>query len=136
MNHPKTSFLADCQTLGQTVGEPFISTDPAHRQPGQAYWLQATRMTPLPSVLGVLGALAAFALLLAFSNVVSDSVQRSAQHRSALALQAAPAWRCDTAEQQQLLRCVNGTDNRIGRPDTPRLRVSAEQPASLALAPR
>jgi len=136
MTPPSARFLADCHTLGQTVGEPFNTTDPAHRQPDQPLWLQAARMTPWPGVMGVLGALAAFALLLAFSNVVSDGVQQGAQRRSAMALQAAPAWRCDTAEQRLLLRCVAGSDNRIGRADPPPVRVSADKPARLALASR
>ncbi len=136
MNRQSDRFLADCHTFGQTIGEPFNTSDTAHRQPGEPLWLQATRMTPWPGVMGVLGALAAFALLMAFSNVVSDGVQQGALRRGALAAQAAPAWRCDTAEQQLLLRCVAGSDNRIGRPDAPPVRVSADKAANLALASR
>ena len=136
MNRHSDRFLADCHTFGQTVGEPFNTTDPAHRQPGQPLWLQATRMTPWPGMMGVLGALAAFALLLAFSNVVSDGVQQGALRRGALASQAAPAWRCDTAEQQLLLRCAANSDIRIDRPTAPPVRVSTDQAARLALAAR
>lgn len=136
MNRPSSRFLADCHTFGQTVGEPFSTTDPAHCQPGQPLWLQAFRLTPWPGVMGVLGALAAFALLLAFSQVVSDGVQQSALRRSTLASQAAPAWHCDTAEQQLLLRCVAGNDNRIGNPDAPQVRVSVDKPARLAFTSR
>lgn len=136
MNRLSSRFLNDCHTFGQTVGEPFSTTDPAHRPPGQPLWLQATCVTPWPSVMGMLGALAAFALLLAFSQVVSDGMQQSALRRGTLAMQAAPAWRCDTAEQQLLLRCVTGTDKRIGSPDAPRVRVSVEQPTRVALTSR
>ena len=137
MNRPSERFLADCHTFGQTVGEPFGTTDPAHRQPGQPLWLQAARITPWPGVMGVLGALAAFALLLAFSNVVSDGVRQGALRRGAMmASQAVPTWRCDTAEQRLQLRCVAGSDNRIGRPDAPQVRVSVESPPSLTLSSR
>lgn len=136
MNRPSDRFLADCHTFGQTVGDPFGTTDPAHHQPGQPLWLQAARITPWPGVMGVLGALAAFALLLAFSNVVSDGVRQGALRRGAmLATQTTPAWRCDTAEQRLQLRCVAGKDNRVGRPDTPQVRVSVESPSSLTPSP-
>ena len=136
MNRPSDRFLADCHTFGQTVGDPFGTTDPAHHQPGQPLWLQAARITPWPGVMGVLGALAAFALLLAFSNVVSDGVRQGALRRGAmLATQTTPAWRCDTAEQRLQLRCVAGTDNRVGRPDTPQVRVSVESPSTLTPSP-
>lgn len=136
MNRPNPRFLADCQSLVQTVGDPFTSTNAAHRQPGQPLWLRAASKTPGPGLLGVLGALAAFALLLAFSNVVSEGVQQGALRRSTLAAQAAPAWRCDTTEQKLLLRCVAGADNRLGRTDTPRMAVSLDKPANLALTMR
>ena len=137
MIRPSERFIADCHTFGQTVGEPFVTTDPAHRQPGQPLWLQAARTTPWPGVMGVLGALAAFALLLAFSNVVSDGVRQGALRRGAvIASQAAPAWRCDTAEQRLQMRCIAGTDNRIGRVDAPLVPVSVESSPDLSLSSR
>ena len=136
MNRPSARFLADCQSFGQTVGDSFTTTDRAHRQPGQPLWLQATSLTPRPGLLGVLAALAAFALLMAFSQVVSDGVQQSALRRTALASQTAPAWRCDTAEQKLQVRCAAGADNRIGRVDAPQVRVSLDIPGPLVRVSR
>jgi hypothetical protein len=136
MNRPSARFIADCHTFSQTVGEPFSTTDPMHHQPHQPLWLQATRLTPWPGVMGVLGGLAAFALLLAFSQVVSDGVEQGALRRSTLAMQAAPIWRCDSTEQKLLRRCASDADNRIGSAEAHQVRVNLDKPASLTLATR
>ena len=84
---------------GLTFG---MSTGLAQSRPS-AHWTQTVWAGPWP---GVAGALAVFALLLAFSHVVSLGVQQGELRRQAMARQASLLWRCDAAQPRPSGPCA------------------------------